>query len=356
MMSWRRHLRRARFAATALIASVLIVAAVGMGVVQILLPVATHYPNFVARQLAARLHRSVKFSAISSQWQPSGPLLTVRDLTLGPGQPGGQSITLPHAALKFDFGAWLRPAHRWITLRLNDMELRVVHTPAGWQVAGFGNAGGDTHASLQSLPVDLDLRNLRVDIVDDALQRSWQLFAPRLRVVNVGDTVRFGGSVRQLDTQQGVAISGRVDAATRDYALHLASNDLDLAAATRGLLPDGYAIRSGHGDLELWGTWHGGKLQSVAARYAARRLVADAPNQRRVDLADWAGAFQARRVADGWDVAWRGPGKPHADIDQAGGVVAQLRDHSGAWQVSAAARAVDVAPWLSLLALVPQAP
>ncbi len=239
MTRWRSHLRRARFVATALIASLLIAAAVAMGLVQILLPVATHYPDFIAQQLATRLHRSVKFTAISSQWQPSGPLLTVRDLTLGPGQSGGQSITLPHAALKFDFGAWLRPTHRWITLRLNDMELRVEHAPSGWQVVGFGSSAGNTHAALQSLPVDLDLRNLRVDIADEVRHRSWQLFAPHLRVVNVGDTVRFGGSVRQLDTQQGVAISGRMDAATRDYALRLVARDLDFAAALRGLLPDG---------------------------------------------------------------------------------------------------------------------
>src|SRR6185437_6205056 len=171
---WRHHLRRARFALTALSAGVLIAAAVLMGIVQVLLPVATHYPNFIARELSSRLHRPVSFTAISSRWQPAGPLLTVRDLTLGPAQPGGKSITLRHASLKLDFGAWLRPAHRWITLRLSGMELRVEHAASGWQVVGFGNSPGETHAPLQSLPVDLDLSHLRVDIVDDATQRSWR--------------------------------------------------------------------------------------------------------------------------------------------------------------------------------------
>src|SRR5574337_84988 len=145
MTPWRHHLRRARFALTASIAVLLIAIAVAMGVVQLLLPLATHYPDFIARQLSARLHRPVKFAAISSEWQPSGPLLTVRALTLGPALPGGQSITLPHAALKFDFGAWLRPTHRWIPLRLNDLELQVEHSTAGWQVTGFGTAGGESH-------------------------------------------------------------------------------------------------------------------------------------------------------------------------------------------------------------------
>ncbi|HEX5959620.1 MAG TPA: YhdP family protein [Rhodanobacteraceae bacterium] len=354
--SWRHHLRRARFALTMLVAAVLIATAVAMGLMQALLPLAARHPDFVARQLSVRLHRSVKFAAISSTWQPSGPLLTVRGLTLGPGHPGGESITLPHAALKFDFGAWLRPAHRWITLRVSGMELRVEHSASGWQVLGFGNSAGESHASLQSLPVDLDLRNLRVDIVDDTAHRSWQLLAPRLRVVNIGDSVRFGGSVQQLGTSQAVTISGRMDAATRGYELYLATRGLDLAQAARGLDLDGYAMRGGQADVELWGRWRQGKLASVTTRYALRNLAASGPDARAVALASLAGVFRATRVEGGWDFAWRGPGKPSADIDQAGGWVAHLRGRPGAWRATAAARAVDATPWLSLLAMLPRAP
>jgi len=356
MTPWRHHLRRARFALTALIAGLLIAAAVAMGVVQILLPVATRYPDFVARQLSSRLHRPVSFAAISSRWQPSGPLLTVRDLTLGPAEPGGKSITLPHASLKFDFGAWLRPAHRWITLRLRGMELRVEHAASGWQVVGFGNSSGEAHASLQSLPVDLDLSDLRVDIVDDVTQRSWRLLAPRLRVVNVGDVIRFGGSVQQMGTQQAVTIGGSMRANARDYALHVASHDLDFAAAARGVDLHGYAVQSGRGNIELWGRWRDGKLASAAARYSISNLAATGPNGRAVELASLAGVLKATRAGDGWDIAWRGPGKPRADIDAAGGAIAHVRGRAGAWRVTAAVHAVDVAPWLSLLAMAPQAP
>ncbi|HEX5353142.1 MAG TPA: YhdP family protein [Rhodanobacteraceae bacterium] len=356
MTPWRHYLRRARFAAMALVALLLIVAALVVGVVQLLLPLATHYPDFVARQLSERLHRPVQFAAIASEWQPSGPLLTVRNLTLGPGHVGGQSITLPHAALKFDFGAWLHPAHRWITLRLNGMELRVEHSTTGWQVVGFGNGPGASHASLQSLPVDLDLRNLQVDIVDDATHRSWQLLAPRLKVVNVGDSILFGGSIRQLGTRQAVTVSGRMNAAARDYALHLSTHALDIADAVHGLELHGYAVDSGRADLELWGRWRGGKLESAAMRYALRNLVAQGPDGRGIDLAAFSGIFKARRAAGGWDFAWRGPGKPGMDIDQAGGVVAQLRGRPGERQITAAARAFDVAPWVSLLAMAPQSP
>lgn len=356
MKPWRRHLRRLRFAAMAMIGVVLIGAAVFVGLVQAVLPWATHHPDYIAKELSARLHRPVKFAAITSEWQPSGPLLTVNDLTLGPGANGGQSITLPHAALKFDFGAWLRPAHRWITLRVSGVEMRVVHTATGWRVDGFGNAEGQAHASLQSLPVDLDLSDVRVDIVDEVSGHAWQLFAPRLRAVNVGDSVRIGGFIQQQGTHQSVTVVGRMDAATLDYELYLSTHDLDFAAATHGLDLRGYKVASGRGDVELWGRWRDGKLASARVRYALRDLELSAPDKRRVAVASLSGVLGATNVADGWDFAWRGPGEAKADIDAAGGAIAQLRGHAGAWQVSAAARSVDIAPWLSLLAITPQAP
>jgi uncharacterized protein (TIGR02099 family) len=354
--AWRHHLRRARFAATAAVAGLLIALAVAIGLVQLLLPLATHYPGFIASQLSGRLHRPVTFAAVSSEWQPSGPLLKVRGLTLGPGHPGGSSITLPHAAVKFDFGAWLHPAHRWITLRLNDMKLRVEHSTSGWQVVGFSSAPGGEHASLQSLPVDLDLGNLHLDIVDQVGHHAWELFAPRLRVVNIGDAVRFGGSVQQSGTRQALAISGRIQMATRDYALHLSTSDLNLAEASRGVDLHGYAVSSGHADLEAWGSWHAGKLASASVRYDMHGLVASGPDGRSLNLPLLAGVVRANRIDGGWELAWRGPGKPGADIDGAGGAVVQVRGKPGAWRVSAAARSIDLSPWLSLLAMAPQAP
>ncbi|MES2403666.1 MAG: YhdP family protein [Pseudomonadota bacterium] len=180
--------------------------------------------------------------------------------------------------------------------------------------------------------------------------------APRLRVVNVGDVIRFGGSVQQMGTQQAVTINGSMSTGARDYALHVATRDLDLAAAARGVDLRGYAVQGGRGDIELWGRWQNGKLVSAAARYSLSRLAATGPDGRAVDLASLAGVAKLTRAQDGWDIAWRGPGKPRANIDQAGGLVVHVRGHSNAWRVTAAAHAVDLAPWLSLLAMAPQAP
>lgn len=356
MRAWRLRLHRARLLATWVVAVLVIAAGVVMGVVQLALPIAIQHPDFIARQLSARLHRPVAFRAIASRAEASGPLLTVQGLTLGPGRAGGQSITFPHAQLKFNFGAWLRPSHRWITLRLNAMELRVEHGRDGWDVVGFGSAPNEAHAPLQSLPVDLDLTNLRIDIVDTVSGHAWRLLAPHVAAINVGDSIRFGGSVRQLGTQQAVAVSGRVDAARRDYDLHVETRGLDLAAAVRGLDLHGFRIQHGQGGFALWARWRDGRLIDATARYGVRGLALAAPGGRNLDLATWSGVFSVQRAAGGWNFAWRGPGKARADIDAVGGLVAQVRGRAGHWQVSAAAHALDLTPWLAVLAVAPQAP
>ncbi len=356
MTPWRHRLRRLRFALGALIAALLIAAAVVMGLVQLLLPLATHYPDWVARELSARLHRPVKFAALESEWQPSGPLLVVRGLTLGPVFEGGQSVTLPHAALKFDFGAWLRPAHRWITLRVSGMELRVVHDASGWRLLGFVNPSDQSRASLQSLPVDLDLRDLRVDIQDDLSHHAWQLFASRLRVVNIGNVLRFGGSIQRLDSKQTVTVAGRFDPDDQDMDFYLDGSGMDLAAATEGVDPQGYAVAGGSGDVELWGSMREGKLFSAAVRYALTGLTLTGPDGRIAQIPTLGGVADLHRDAGGWRIRWRGPGRKRDDIDAAGGLIAQVSGRAGTWRVSAAVRAFDVTPWLALLAMAPQAP
>src|SRR5579885_1429789 len=104
MNPWRHRVRRVRFLAGALIAGVLIAAAVAMGLMQLLLPLVARDPDLLASFLSQRLHRPVHFQSAQGQWQPSGPLLSVRGLTLGAAYPGGESLSLPRAAIKFDLG------------------------------------------------------------------------------------------------------------------------------------------------------------------------------------------------------------------------------------------------------------
>ncbi|MBS0432538.1 MAG: TIGR02099 family protein [Proteobacteria bacterium] len=356
MNPWRHRLRRARFALGALIAGLLIAMAVAMGLLQLLLPLVARHPDRLAQFLSVRLHRPVHFQSLQGQWQPSGPLLTVEGLTLGAAYRGGESLVLPKASIKFDLGAWLKPRHRWITLRLTGLELRVEHDAAGWRVLGLGNPNEKNQAPLQSLPVDLDLHALKVDIVDVVSQRTYAISSPHLRLVNVGDALHFGGSVVRRGAPQPITVIGDFDARHQNADLYIATHDLDLAAAMRDVDLRGYAARAGRGDLELWGSWRGNRLQDAAARFDLRALALAGPDGRRADLPALAGVVGIRRVADGYDVRYRSAGSAKDDIDDVGGASLHWQTGKGTPSLTLAARSIDLAPLLSLASLLPQAP
>ena len=234
---WRHRLRRARFVIGALVAGLLIAGAVAMGLMQLLLPLVARDPDRLATFLSERLHRPVHFRSVQGLWQPSGPLLVVQGLTLGAAYRGGESIDLPRAAIKFDLGAWLKPHHRWVTLRLTGLELRVEHDAGSWRVLGLGNPDERQQAPLQSLPVDLDLRALEVSIFDAVSRRTYAISSPYLRIVNGRGGLRFGGSVARQGSPQPITVIGRFDAEHQDADLYLAGRDPN-PAMPRGPISD----------------------------------------------------------------------------------------------------------------------
>lgn len=356
MNPWRHRLRRVRFFVGALIAAALIAAAVAIGLLQLAMPLVAHYPGRLAGFLSQRMHRPVHFDSVQSEWQPSGPLLIVHGLTLGPEFRGGESIMLPRAAIKFDLSAWLKPAHRWITLRLTGLELHVRHDASGWHVMGLGNPNRNQQAPLQSLPVDLDLHDLTVGIEDAQARRSYVLSSPRLRVVSVGNTLRFGGNVSRRGSPQPITVIGRFNPARQDADLYIAGRALDLASMARDVDLQGFDLRSGHGDLELWGSWRGNELRSAAARYDLRDLALNAPGGRHAESPALSGVVELNRKPDGWELRYRDAGKSGDDIDDVGGLAMQVHGSGDARRIALAARDLDLAPLLPFIGLLPQAP
>lgn len=356
MNPWRHRLRRARFFLGALIAAALIAAAVAIGLLQLAMPLIAHYPDRLAGFLSQRMHRPVHFDSVQSEWQPSGPLLIVHGLTLGPEYKGGESLSLPRAAIKFDLSAWLKPAHRWITLRLTGLELHMRHDASGWRVLGLGNPNQNQQAPLQSLPVDLDLRNLTVSIEDAQAQRSYVLSSPRLRVVSVGKTLRFGGNVSRRGSAQPITVIGRFNPARQDADLYVAGHALDLASMARDVDLQGFDLRSGHGDLELWGSWRDNELRSAAARFDLRDLALNAPGGRHAESPALSGAVELNRKPDGWELRYRDAGKPGDDIDDVGGLILRMNGGGSARRIAFAARDLDLTPLLPFIGLLPQAP
>src|SRR5690348_12677701 len=321
------------------------------------MPLAAHYPKQLAGFLSQRLHRPVHFESVQSQWQPSGPLLIVHGLTLGPAYAGGESLSLARAAIKFDLSAWLKPAHRWVTLRLTGLELRMRHDASGWRVLGLGNPNqNQQQAPLQSLPVDLDLRSLTVSIDDAQARRAYVLPSPRLRVVSIGNTLRFGGDVARRGSPQPITIIGRFNPAKQDADLYIAGHALDLASMARGVDLKGFDLRSGRGDLEAWGSWRGNELRSAAARVDLRGLALTAPAGRHAATPALSGVLELNRKDDGWELRYRDAGKSGDDIDDVGGLILRMQGSGSARKIALAARDLDLTPLLPFVGLLPQAP
>ncbi|HJU25415.1 MAG TPA: DUF3971 domain-containing protein, partial [Rhodanobacteraceae bacterium] len=145
--------------------------------------------------------------------------------------------------------------------------------------------------------------------------------------------------------------------ARQDADLYIAGRDLDLAAMTRDVDLQDYRVRSGGGDLELWGSWRGNRLESAAARFDLHALAADAPGGRHAELPALSGVLELHRTVDGFELRYRGAGRSGDDIDDVGGAVMHLHGGSaGARSVTLAAQDIDLTPLVSLCALLPQVP
>ena len=139
-------LRRLHLGARALgwIAGIAVIAlAVLMALTQLLLPLLARHPEWVARELSAKLHRPVSFASLQGKWTGSGPLFVLRDVTVGV-PPGGTGtpIEIPESELRLDFGGWL-PSRHLLNLRTRGLQLDLSRDAGGrWHVNGLGTGGG----------------------------------------------------------------------------------------------------------------------------------------------------------------------------------------------------------------------
>jgi len=168
--------------------------AVLAGLIQLLLPTLASHPQWVAAQLSRLLERPVSFASLEGRWEPSGPLFVMRNTVVAAG-PGESALSIPETELKLDLGGWLMPARHLVNLRVRGMQLDLARGKDGsWHVNGIGVAGGGErqNPSFGRLSVELWLRDLRLDIADEATGKHYALLARQLRVSRQGGRVRVG--------------------------------------------------------------------------------------------------------------------------------------------------------------------
>lgn len=344
----RHRLRRARFLLGGVLGTAVIVLAVLMALAQLLLPLAAHYPERVATLLGSRLDRPVSFASMDGHWQPSGPLLVLHHVRIG-GADGAPALELPSAEVKIDFGALLWPSRHWVNLRLRGLGLALERDAQGaWHVAGFGDAGtAGSRVTLDSLPGNLWLSGLRLQISDLRSGHRYQLRADPLRLSNSGRTVRFAGMLTREGMTQAVHVAGRFRTDGRSGRIHVAGDDIDLGRLLDDVEAGADSVRGGHGDFALWLDWRDGRVAAASARLDLADVVLHGAAGE-VALPALQGLAGYVRTAEGAHVRYAAGNGGAARVDIGG--------TGAAMTVAVRARDLDLSALLPLATLLPQLP
>lgn len=314
MTPWRRRLRRARLALTVALATLVIAAAVLVGLAQLLLPLVAEHPGRVAAFLSERLRRPVSLDAVEAVWERTGPVLRLSGVHIAAVVPQQTPLAIPEAELALDFAAWAKKNRRWNEFRLRGLDLRLVRGADGhWQLGGLSGSGGEDGGDSPLLALGaLVLAQTRVAIVDPAHDVDMVFVADELRLLNWGSEHRVLALVRGAHAAaQPVQLVARYDDQTRAGEFYLGGSRIDLAAVFAGMEYHGDALATGHGRIQLWASWHGARVDSVHAALdladiavkPADATLATVPGFAR--LARLAAVMRWRREGDGWrlDVA-----------------------------------------------------
>ncbi|WP_225562942.1 YhdP family protein [Rhodanobacter sp. DHG33] len=348
-MAWRRRLH---IGARALgwIAGVAVIAlAVLMALAQLLVPLVARHPEWVARELSAKLERPISFASLQSKWSGSGPLFVLRDVTVGV-PPGGTGtpIHIPESELQIDFGGWL-PTRHLVNLRTRGLQLDLSRDKDGsWHVNGLGAGGSSQPPSFGRLSVELWLDDLRLDIADEASNKHYSLIADHLRLSHQGSRIRVGALLRREGAPGILHGAGSFRDDGSSGRLWLSGQQLDLAAMFDGMDLGGYAVRGGKGSVAAWLDWKQGKVVRNVSRFDLDGVRIVGANGA-VAVPALHGEAGLRRSADGYEVRWAGD-------DQSALAVWLHRPGTPQFTVQAAARDLQIAPLLPWLGLAPKLP
>ncbi|MCK9366347.1 MAG: TIGR02099 family protein [Metallibacterium scheffleri] len=348
--SWHRRLR---FWLGAVVAAVVITLATAMALGQILLPLAARYPQRVEALLTRELGRPVRFQSMHGIWRPGGPELTLSHLTLG-ARTGAPLLRLAEAKLRFSFGRLFWPDRHWIELSARGLDLQLARDAAGsWHVAGFGGAAGSGGQNLYSLPVDLKLTDLRVEVQPGPAAPRYGFTADAVLISDRDDALRFGANLRRDGMTHDVHVAGRFSANGHAGALYVDMANADLGQLARDVLVSGYALTRGHGSVRAWLHWRDGRLQQAQVEFDVADVALSGAQARAAQISRLTGTLDVRRDGALWRLRYATP----APRGQAPGLVqAVFARHAGEPWLRVQAEALQLAPLAPLAGLLPQTP
>lgn len=268
----RRRLRRLRFALVGTLSTLIILAAVVVGVARLALPWLAQHPERVERWLSERLGRHVSISKVETLWTRSGPRLVLGDLGIAAGDNGEPAFNLARAEIAVNLYAAFERNRAWNEFRLVGLDLALVREADGaWRVRGFDTGGsGDSMGALGAIV----LVDLKLNVIDTERDIELDFAVPELRVVNLGRITRVLGRIGAVSTTAPpFSVVADIDVDARSGQLYLGGRGLDLAQISGEQSIGGLSVPGGNGDIEVWASWQAGKLDAIRTRLDLRETT-----------------------------------------------------------------------------------
>lgn len=339
----------------------LILVATLVGVINQLLPLVEQHPQAIARWLSERVGEPVGFSSAKAIWTRRGPLFLLTDLRVGSGE---RALDIGAAQLQVAVYSGVLPNHPLTELKITDLALTLQQDDDGrWRAIGLPghDRGGDPLERLEGFG-ELQMEKALLTIRSPRLGVDAQMPRTDVRLRVYGDRLRVGASIWASKGSPPVSAVLDLDRDDHSGELWVGGRNVELqrwrsAFASLGLVP-----RSGLADADVWLRLREQRIEQVTLDANFRRTllesadaVPQAGNVRRPAQA----RFDELRTLARWqseDARWRlavaqfdiKQGKETARLDGlqiSGGDALELR-----------AKALDLRPIASLLALTPELP
>lgn len=263
MSSWRRRLRLARRGLGYVVAVMLVLMALGAGLMSQLLPLAERHPDRIASWLSERAGRNIAFDTLQTAWTRRGPLLQVEGLRIG---DGPDAVLVGSAEILVAQYAGLLPGRSFTELRLRGVQLTLERGENGlWSVRGLpgqAQAGGDPMSSLEGLG-ELQVIDGSLGIHAPSLGIDTVIPSIDVRVQVSGNRMRVAARARMQADAAPLQASFDLDRNLGSGKAYAIARDADLSAWSGLLQAAGIVADGGRGRGQAWVELQGHKVVSV---------------------------------------------------------------------------------------------
>ena len=292
MVSLKIILRRVRTLIWTAMSILIILAAVLVGVGQLLMPYSDHYQHRLEAWLSEEFGRPVVLESFEGEWSVFGPRLTLRGMSLLPkegGDPGELGvIAIKSAALEIKPLNLLIPGRPLYNFLVIGADLQLLHKADGrLELSGFGVTGrgkGESSSGLKELAKvgEVILQDSSLEYLDEKLNIHFRFSSIDGRLHMDGD--EFSAEIQaSLYDARSELVYGEVEATVlfvmdedqkmAQAAWQASARELMLAALQGKLPANPFLPLTGWLNAELWGDWsesEGFRIQGVSDLKDAR--------------------------------------------------------------------------------------